>query len=94
MPEALWPHFAATPERVVLVPSSSRIWITSAGLFDTAALAGMRPLTPLSRTLLPLHAHVTFVRGLESNRVPLWFRTTLLGRKSEVPAKTIFVTDP
>jgi hypothetical protein len=62
--------------------------------FRPAALAGMRPLTPLSRTLLPLHAHVTFVRGLESNRVPLWFRTTLLGRKSEVPAKTIFVTDP
>jgi hypothetical protein len=78
----------------VLVPSSSRIRVTSAGLLDSAALAGMRPLTPLSRIPLPLHAHVTFVRGLESNRVPLWFRTTLLGRKSEVPAKTIFVTDP
>jgi hypothetical protein len=38
-------------ERVVLVPSSSRLWVTSAGLFDAAALAGMRPLTPLSRTL-------------------------------------------
>jgi hypothetical protein len=34
MPEALWPHFAATPERVVLVPSSSRLWVTSADLFD------------------------------------------------------------
>ena len=30
-----------------------------------AALDGLRPLTPLSRTLLPLRAHVTFVRALE-----------------------------
>jgi len=30
-----------------------------------ATLVGMRPLTPLSRTLLPLRAHVTFVRALE-----------------------------
>lgn len=36
---------------------------TSAGLFDTAALDGMRPLTPPSRALLPLRAHVTFVRA-------------------------------
>lgn len=78
----------------VLVPSSSRIPVTSAGLFDAAALAGMRPLTPPSRTLLPLRAHVTFVRGLESNRVPLWFQATLMGRKSEEPAKTALVTDP
>ena len=78
----------------VLVPSSSRILVTSAGLFDAAALAGMRPLTPLSRTPLPLRAHVTFVRGLESTRVPLWFRHTLMGRKSEEPAKTTVVTDP
>jgi hypothetical protein len=81
-------------ERVVLVPSSLRLLVTSAGLLDSAALAGMRPLTPLSRTLLPLHAHVTFVRGLESNCVPLWFRTTRMGRKSEVPAKTALTTDP
>jgi hypothetical protein len=71
MPEALWPHLRKAPERVVLVPSSLRLWVTSAGLFDTAALAGMRPLTPLSRIPLPLHAHVTFVRGLESSRVSL-----------------------
>jgi hypothetical protein len=82
-------------ERVmILVPSSSRLPVTSAGLFDAAALAGMRPLTPLSRTLLPLRAHVTFVRGLESTRVPLWFRTTLMGRKSEEPAKTTLTTGP
>jgi len=30
-----------------------------------AALAGMRPLAPLSRTRLPLRAHVTFVRARE-----------------------------
>jgi len=54
----------------------------------------MRPLTPLSRTPLPLRAHVTFVRGLESTRMPLWFQAMLMGRKSEEPAKTIVVTDP
>ena len=81
-------------ERDVLVPSSSRIPVTSAGLLDAAALAGTRPLTPLSRTLLPLRAHVTFVRGLESTNVPLWFRTTMMGRKSEEPAKTTLNTDP
>jgi hypothetical protein len=81
-------------ERVVPVPSSLRLLVTSAGLFDTAALAGMRPLTPLSRTPLPLRAHVTFVRGLESTCVPLWFRETLVGRKSEEPAKTTIATVP
>jgi len=95
MPEALWPHFSGKPsERVVLVPSSSRLPVTSAGLFDAAALAGMRPLTPLSRTLLPLRAHVTFVRGLESTCVPLWFRTTRMDRKSEEPAKTALAAGP
>jgi hypothetical protein len=61
-------------ERVVLVPSSSRLPVTSPGLFDLRRIDGMRPLTPLSRTPLPLRAHVTFVRGLESSHVPLWFR--------------------
>jgi len=59
-----------------------------------AALDGMRPLTPLSRIPLPLRAHVTFVRGLESSRVPLWFRATREGRKSEEPAKTTLATGP
>lgn len=81
-------------KRVVLVPSSSRLQVTSAGLFDRAALGGMRPLTPLSRTLLPLHAHVTFVRALDSSHVPLWFRTTCEGRKSEEPAETIIILGP
>jgi hypothetical protein len=66
-------------ERVVLVPSSSRLRCTSAGLFDSAALAGMRPLTPPSRTPLPLRAHVTFVRALDSTLVPLWFRVHVDG---------------
>jgi tRNA U34 5-methylaminomethyl-2-thiouridine-forming methyltransferase MnmC len=78
----------------VLVPLSSRIPVTSAGLLDAAAFGGMRPLTPLSQALLPLRAHVTFVRGLESTRAPLWFRTTLMGRKSEEPAETALATDP
>jgi hypothetical protein len=26
--------------------------------------------------------------------VPLWFRTTLVGRKSEEPAETIIITGP
>jgi hypothetical protein len=34
------------------------------------------------------------VRGLESTRAPLWFRTTLMGRKSEEPAETALATDP
>lgn len=54
----------------------------------------MRLLTPLSRTPLPLRAHVTFVRGLESTRVSLWFRTTRVGRKSEEPAKTTIAAGP
>jgi len=87
--------FCGNPSRAfVLVPSSLRLQVTSAGLLDAAALAGMRPLTPLSRTLLPLRAHVTFVRGLESPRVPLWFRATLMGRKSEEHAQTNLATDP
>jgi len=59
-----------------------------------AAHAGTRPLTPLSRTPLPLRAHVTFVRGLESSRMPLWFRTMREGRKSEKPAETIIAASP
>lgn len=35
------------------------------GPIRPAALVGMRPLTPPSRILLPLRAHVTFVRALE-----------------------------
>jgi hypothetical protein len=81
-------------ERVVPVPSSLRLLVTSAGLFDTAALAGMRPLTPLSRTPLPLHAHVTFVRGLESSACPYVFGRMREGRKSEEPAKTTIATVP
>jgi hypothetical protein len=34
------------------------------------------------------------VRGLESTRAPLWFRTTLMGRKSEELAKTALTTGP
>jgi len=95
MPEALWPHFSGNPSNAfVLVPSSSRLRVMSAGLLDLRRFAGMRPLTPLSRTPLPLRAHVTFVRGLESTCVPLWFRATLVGRKSEEPAKTTIATVP
>lgn len=46
-----------------------------------AALVGLRPLTPLSQTLLSLRAHVTFVRALDSPLVPLWFRAN--ARRSE-----------
>jgi hypothetical protein len=49
------------------------------GPIGPAALVGMRPLTPPSRTLLPLRAHVTFVRALDSPNVPYGF-----GRRVEV----------
>jgi hypothetical protein len=78
MLEALRPHFTAPsnafPRAFFLTDSGHE-----RGPIRPAALDGMRPLTPLSRTLLPLRAHVTFVRGLESTRVPLWFRTTWIG---------------
>jgi hypothetical protein len=65
MPEALRSHFLAAlrtrcPRAVFLADSGHE-----RGPVRPAALAGMRPLTPLSRTLLPLRAHVTFVRALE-----------------------------
>lgn len=94
MPEALWPHFSGNPSNAL----SSCPRLTASGHerrpIRPAALAGMRPLTPLSRTPLPLRAHVTFVRGLESTCVPLWFRATRVGRKSEEPAKTTIATVP
>jgi len=34
MPEALWPHFYAAPERDVLVPSTSRLPVTSVALLE------------------------------------------------------------
>jgi hypothetical protein len=64
-PEPLWPHFYAAlrtrcPRAFVLADSGHE-----RGPIGPAALDGMRPLTPLSRTPLPLRAHVTFVRALE-----------------------------
>jgi len=64
------------------------------GPIGTTALVGMRPLTPLSRSPLPLRAHVTFVRALDSSHPSLWFRTRCEGRKSEETAETIVAADP
>jgi hypothetical protein len=94
MPEALRPHFAATlrtrcPRALHLAASGHE-----RRPVRPAALAGMRPLTPPSRPPLPLRAHVTFVRALDSSRPPLWFRTRREGRKSEETAETTIAARP
>jgi len=93
MLEALRPHRCgpsnALPRAFVLAASGHEH-----GPVRPAALDGMRPLTPPSRSPLPLHAHVTFVRALDSSRSPLWFRTRREGRKSEETAETIVAEGP
>jgi hypothetical protein len=94
MPEALWPHFSGNPSNALSSWPRLTASVHERRPIGPAALAGMRPLTPLSRIPLSLRAHVTFVRGLESTRASLWFRTTLVGRKSEEPAETTLAAGP
>jgi hypothetical protein len=95
MPEALWPHFFAAPRarcpRAFFLADSGH----ERGPVRPAALVGMRPLTPLSRTLLPLRAHVTFVRALEFLLAALMVSDVCEeGRKSDGPAETTVATGP
>lgn len=91
MLDALQPlHLRTRSPRAFVLAASGH----ERGPVRPAALAGMRPLTPLSRTLLPLRAHVTFVRALDSSRPSLWFRTRLEGRKSDGPAETTVAAGP
>jgi hypothetical protein len=55
--EPLRPHLRWRSPNANLVPSSSRLLVTSMGLFDPRRFDGMRSLTPLSRLPLTLHAH-------------------------------------